>query len=363
MKSYTHSSFAMVIYALVGGLLDLPINALTISAVIFGALLPDIDTPKSAIGLTLYPISALLRRRFKHRTITHSLLMLPLLLIPMLLSFNLGASLMIGYVSHLFSDTMTKTGVPLLYPKKSIFVFPGNEKWRIQTRKEGISQQELAFLLAMATLAGLLVPFVHAGPMYFIRSIVASPANAIDQYHDWANEYIVMADAEAVWRDSQERIHIQAIVIGTRGTEDLMVYYEGDVYSLGQQPVSSLFSRRTKLHKVAPASVTTHRLVFQDQLIDYAIDEIEKKASSNELVFVFGRVKTDLYHKDNEINNRMLELNKRTEAYLTALPVNNELVFFASPLEKLKWFKNKGVWAHSGDLTVRVINHLKEDNL
>lgn len=361
MKSYTHASFAMVMYALVGGLLDLPITALTVSAVVFGALLPDIDTPKSAIGLTLYPIAALIRKRFKHRTITHSLVVLPLFLLPMLLSFNIGASLLIGYASHLFSDTMTKTGVPLLYPRKSVFVFPGNEKWRIQTLKEGVSQQELAFLLAMATLAGLLVPFVHAGPMYFIRSIVASPANAIDQYHDWANEYVVMADAEAVWRDSQERLHIQAIVIGTRGTEDLMVYHEGDVYSLGQQPVSSLFSRRTKLHKVAPANVTTQRLVFQDQLIDHAIEEIEEKAGDNELVFVFGRVKTDLYSDDNEINNRMLELNKRTEAYLTALPVNNELVLFACPLEKLRWFKNRGVWAHSGDLTVRIITPLPEE--
>lgn len=140
-----------------------------------------------------------------------------------------------------------------------------------------------------------------------------------------------------------------------------MVYYEGDVYSLGQQPVSSLFSRRTKLQKITPASVTTRRILFNDQLIDLAIYEIEKLARGNELVFVFGRVKTDLYDKDNEINNRMLELNKRTEAYLTALPVNNELVFFACPLEKLKWFKNKGVWAHSGDLTVRIITPLPDE--
>lgn len=53
----------------------------------------------------------------KHRTITHSLLVLFLAAsIIMLFNFGIGLSFGINYLIHLILDSFTKTGVPFFYP-------------------------------------------------------------------------------------------------------------------------------------------------------------------------------------------------------------------------------------------------------
>lgn len=86
-----------------------------------GSLLPDIDHPKSKISRLLFPISWVFKP-VKHRSITHSLLGLYLLIELMWKWWHLSPQLfdgvMIGYVSHLIGDMLGYTGIPLAYPIK-----------------------------------------------------------------------------------------------------------------------------------------------------------------------------------------------------------------------------------------------------
>jgi len=83
-----------------------------------GSLLPDIDEPRSYIGMK-FPYLSIPLKLFgiKHRTITHSIWFILLFLIPGLMLNNfflLGLSL--GVFMHLIGDMLTKGGVPLFYP-------------------------------------------------------------------------------------------------------------------------------------------------------------------------------------------------------------------------------------------------------
>jgi len=114
-----------------------------------GALIPDIDQASSRLW-DLIPggqrIDRILSRLFyKHRTFTHSLLGVYLIyqflkwLLPKFLNSNFVSvdiiiySTMIGYLSHLVADSLTKEGLPLFFPLKFKIGFPPIKSLRITT--------------------------------------------------------------------------------------------------------------------------------------------------------------------------------------------------------------------------------------
>lgn len=128
---------------------------------LIAATLPDIDLPKSTIGRTFKPIALYINRRWGHRTITHSLVML--LSLSFLLAVmekqiadrnTLSLIFFYGYLSHLLLDMVTLMGVPLLYPfSKNPFVLPGNPHYRIRTGD--VRAETIAFCLFVLSSLGL----------------------------------------------------------------------------------------------------------------------------------------------------------------------------------------------------------------
>ena len=123
--------------------------SISIIANIIGSLLPDIDQASNRLWDMLPGgnlIGKILRNIFlSHRTISHSILGLFLIY-----KFNYWLlfalfnqtfvnpeiiiySLIIGYLSHLFLDSLTEEGIPLFFPIKWKFGFPPVKKWRIKT--------------------------------------------------------------------------------------------------------------------------------------------------------------------------------------------------------------------------------------
>ena len=95
---------------------------------IVGSLLPDIDHPNSKLGHRLKPISMMINKVFGHRGATHTLLSLLVVSIGLFM-INLSLPLdiqpfgwagvvgmFVGYLSHLFLDALTPSGIPLLSP-------------------------------------------------------------------------------------------------------------------------------------------------------------------------------------------------------------------------------------------------------
>jgi membrane-bound metal-dependent hydrolase YbcI (DUF457 family) len=100
---------------------------------VFGALLPDLDAPRSQIrsltigGLTpFWPLAHLLSRTLGHRGLLHSLFgwgMVSLIfaLLTGKFGLSLGGALSLGYLSHLGLDACTKRGIPLFFPRATFY--------------------------------------------------------------------------------------------------------------------------------------------------------------------------------------------------------------------------------------------------
>jgi len=92
-----------------------------------GALLPDIDHPKSWIGKRLRPLSSVVASAFGHRGVTHSALALVACTWCLL---RTGAPhwivtpLAVGYLSHLAADLLTSGGLRLAWPLRRTWALP-----------------------------------------------------------------------------------------------------------------------------------------------------------------------------------------------------------------------------------------------
>ena len=118
---------------------------------VVGALVPDMDQATNRLW-DLLPAGNIVGRIFRHlmlehRTISHSLLgvfifwklnqfLIPRLFNPAYVNTDfVTSSLMIGMVSHLIADSLTKEGIPLFFPLKLSIGFPPFKQLRITTGK------------------------------------------------------------------------------------------------------------------------------------------------------------------------------------------------------------------------------------
>lgn len=154
MTARTHDAFAFASLITVSAFYPpTSLNLYTLSASvvgnIVGALIPDLDDAGNRLW-DLLPAGNLMGRVFrrvfyKHRTITHSFVGVYLIyrflewLLPKLLNPNFVdvkivlISVMIGYISHLVADSLTKEGVPLLFPININFGVPPISTLRVKT--------------------------------------------------------------------------------------------------------------------------------------------------------------------------------------------------------------------------------------
>lgn len=144
MRSYTHVAGAVFFYLLIAYLLNIDNLLLNLIFTAWISLLPDI-------------LDKLLG---KHRGMGHSILWLIPLALVGFYSPGLAAALLVGFSSHIFLDSFTVHGSPLLYPiKKTSFVCL-NRKKRIKT---GTNQEKALFVFFLFVLIPLFLFIVNAG--------------------------------------------------------------------------------------------------------------------------------------------------------------------------------------------------------
>ncbi|MDJ0389837.1 metal-dependent hydrolase [Roseomonas sp. E05] len=94
---------------------------------VFGALLPDVDHPKSWVGKRLRPVSIVFATLLGHRGVTHSLLAVVgcgVLLLSQNVPMAITAPLVVGYLSHLAADLLTPGGLRLAWPLRGTYSLP-----------------------------------------------------------------------------------------------------------------------------------------------------------------------------------------------------------------------------------------------
>ena len=120
MKASTHIGFAGLLYLVLLTTAGVGLTTLNVLAVAVAAVIPDIDSGASLVGRVFPPVTRGIERRYGHRTLTLSLLMVfciaLLSLVPLLAGIDVFACVIVGYASHPLLDTCTPNGVRLFYP-------------------------------------------------------------------------------------------------------------------------------------------------------------------------------------------------------------------------------------------------------
>ena len=120
MMAGSHVVVGAAAWMLVAPHIGLPaIEPVALALAAAGALLPDIDHPRSWVGRRLPIVSRPLARMVSHRGFTHSLLAVALcILLLRARGWHRGAAspLVVGYLSHLAADLVTPAGLRLAWP-------------------------------------------------------------------------------------------------------------------------------------------------------------------------------------------------------------------------------------------------------
>lgn len=122
------------------------------------SIVPDICHAGSKIGRRIWPVSALIRVLFGHRTVTHSILFMLLVstvlyLLQVQNVYIISANL--GIMSHLILDMMTPSGVTLFFPWTKKIRFP----FKIKTG--GVIDHSLATAFSLVTMYIVYTEIIH----------------------------------------------------------------------------------------------------------------------------------------------------------------------------------------------------------
>lgn len=226
MMAITHTALGVLTYAgavvLTGGKPE----AGALGAAALGSLLPDIDTPNSRIGWVVWPLARWIEGRFGHRTITHSVVGVglcaavcaPALFFP--LWQPLFTAILIGYAMHLMGDACTKSGVPLAWPRREQFVFPGNRDFRLRTGS-GAEFVVLAILVVVGS--AVLLPLSRHGPRRLLHMARGDLKGAVRDVQDNVGIAQCRVQVEGYNVLTREMVSGTFDVLGTRGDAGLIV--------------------------------------------------------------------------------------------------------------------------------------------
>ncbi len=119
MKYYTHLAFSFLAGILLIKYLSISNQILFIILFMIFSLFPDIDEVKSKISQKIKPLAWLINFFLGHRGLMHSII-IPIILYLLLFMINLDIAIAVsfGYLSHLILDSLTVSGVRLLWPLK-----------------------------------------------------------------------------------------------------------------------------------------------------------------------------------------------------------------------------------------------------
>ncbi|MBL8253070.1 MAG: metal-dependent hydrolase [Candidatus Competibacter sp.] len=284
----THVAFASVLY--LGGATLFGYKPDWIGWLLAAAasLLPDIDLPPSKIGRLLWPISVPLERRFGHRTLTHSLIVLsavaalaaPLAAIrPQYWGCVVG-----GYWSHVWIDMLNARGVDLFWPSPVRLVTPGNRHWRMAVG----SKAEMILLAVLIALTVALYPLSHIGFRDALQALLKSFDISVEQYQRQIGTH--WYDLELVASDNLTlaRVTCRCPVVGLwKG--GLVVLQDGKPRAVGKsQQNHNLLPITARLIEGEPLAVQSVRVEMKGRTLRWLLGKVDQRR----VYFINGEIQT-----------------------------------------------------------------------
>ncbi|GEM_PF-1697987 len=298
MLAPTHSVFGLfltlIILAIFG--VQISLHWTILAFTVLGAILPDIDHPRSLIGRMFPFISNMLERKFGHRTFTHSFLgalffiiifallivLYNLMLFVIHLVFgityyglqesNYGlayrwiAAFSIGYLSHLCLDMFNKQGSQLLWPNIGRDVIPKNIKYRLNSG----AKAEVYIFLVLLALIFLALPLSKYGIGSSLRWMLATPESAISEYRDLKEHTNI--EFKGIFKQTKEKVEGVAEILDVVNKQ-LIVLYNNKVYSLSSEGSSDIIASKVRV-KYTNKPLIYKQVLFSNKTREELIEQI-----------------------------------------------------------------------------------------
>ncbi len=240
MTTPNHIVGGFVITGIFGSFMNINILASPwyILTAIIASVLPDIDHTRSIIGKIFLPFSRFINRRFGHRTITHSLIVLlgtslvaAYLEITFFHSSQFTKIYFLGFSSHLILDMMTVQGVPLFYPfLKNPCVLPGNPDMRFRTGNLRTETMVFSFFLLSAI---FLQPLFKNGFWTQYNRFFGTPKHLASEFRKSDDALLV----KYIVKKGTEEIRGEGICLEATGSK-IMLLEDGRFHELNKTKYS-----------------------------------------------------------------------------------------------------------------------------
>ncbi len=280
MMALTHVAIGTVGCAGLAALFGVDISPPVLGAAALGSLLPDVDTPSSRAGFCVYPLALWLERKFGHRTVTHSITgigVCALLFSPLLL-FAWGhtpfMALVCGFALHLAGDACTKAGIPLMWPRRERWVFPGDAKFRLKTG----SMAEWVVLGAVLLVATLTLPVARMGPRRWLHVVRGDIGSAVRDQQDYAGRFATEAEVEGYDVLTHKLVSGRFPVAGLQGDDGLLIQREGALWmvskSAGQADPFRIEPRHVRVYATRPLETRQVNLLASNLTLSALADKM-----------------------------------------------------------------------------------------
>lgn len=334
MIAATHIFFAQfcLTFASIGQGIDLNItNSISSS---LGAIAPDIDNSNSSIGKLLPFISKKIEKRFGHRTLTHSIWIISILITINLILIltnqptkiiNIPISFTIGYISHIILDTTTIQGVKILYPlslKNAVFPFDTNqpEAYRIQTASK--ADITLGFIFLILTLPLTYISLkTHTK---IIRQIQHDITSAVKTYNELSKNYICFAKIKGTNTSTGDTINGEFLIISAEKQDMILIRFNNLTTSVGKNYFKNdIFTNNIITIPKIKASTNIINLSIENQSLSNYFHNTE----TDSLIYLSGKI--ELYEPIS-IQKPTTKYNSIKQTSKTTILINN------APLDLLK---------------------------
>lgn len=342
MISVTHVSFGVLLTEFVLTSLGVEPNTTTLALSAIGALLPDIDTPYSAIG-RVFPFSKFIEQKYGHRQITHSWIFIimslvifsPLILITGLMRY---AGLIIGVISHIMIDMVNISGVPFFYPSPARFVFPENKASRIEVN----SKQEYIFLAILIFLVTITTPLSFIGYKSLFYRISQTPYGAIEEVKKYSDSYLIKVRIKGIWTQSQYPVDEDFKVLAIQDKGLVVESSDGKIFFAGYSYYSAVIIN--KINVILDKKIEKH--TTQKEYSYTLFDSIEIPQNSIISGFIF-------YEGYDNIKDILWSFAENEYRAIRIDPEQgNKLILSYCPDTILRKLCNQSLYVSYADLTI-----------
>ena len=289
MLAATHIAFSSVLY--LGGATVFEYETGLINAAIAAlfSLMPDIDLPTSKVGRPLFFISAPMERRFGHRTITHSLIGVGILVglaSPLYFTYPLVFwAILGGYWSHIQIDMANIRGVDLFWPSPIRVVMPGKINYRLEVG----SKAEMIVLCALLVFCVGLYPMSHLGLRGGLHQILRDFDIAYEEYVKVQGDNWHSLELTAIDNLTLEHIECTCPVLGA-WQSGLIIEYQGQARSVGKSQMHhNLFPTEAVLLTGEPLRVISQRVDMKGRSLRWLVERLH----TNQRYHLLGQLFVD----------------------------------------------------------------------